>query len=391
MRIAFYAPLKSPTHSVPSGDRRVARLLVEALERAGHAVELASSLRTYEPAGDAARQAALRAEGMTLAKDLVARWQGVESSQRPDLWFTYHVYYKAPDWVGPAVAAALGIPYVIAEASYAPKRAGGPWASGHEATADAIRAASLVLCPTQDDVACVEAVMPAPGRVRRLPPFLDPGPYRAAARERAAHRARLAAQYRLDASVPWIVVAAMMRPGDKQASYEMLAQSLRTVADVPWQLLVAGDGPARSEVEAALERAAPGRARLLGECDAQALAAVYAACDLCVWPAVNEAYGMAMLEAQAAGVPVVSRAVRGVPDVVLDGQTGLLGAKEDEGALGRLTRSLLLDRAWRESLGQAAARFVADERSIEAASASLDRALRDACAAMPLRQKVRLQ
>ena len=99
---------------------------------------------------------------------------------------------------------------------------------------------------------------------------------------------------------------------------------------------------------------------------------------------------MAMLEAQAAGVPVVSRAVRGVPDVVLDGQTGLLGAKEDEGALGRLTRSLLLDRAWRESLGQAAARFVADERSIEAASASLDRALREACAAMPLRQKVRL-
>ena len=40
MRIAFYAPLKSPNHPVPSGDRRVARLLMDALLLAGHEVEL---------------------------------------------------------------------------------------------------------------------------------------------------------------------------------------------------------------------------------------------------------------------------------------------------------------------------------------------------------------
>ena len=71
----------------------------------------------------------------------------------PSLWFTYHVYYKAPDWLGPAVSAALGIPYVIAEASYAEKRAGGPWAIGHEAAAEAIAHARLVLSPSRDDVA----------------------------------------------------------------------------------------------------------------------------------------------------------------------------------------------------------------------------------------------
>ncbi|WP_035670480.1 hypothetical protein [Azospirillum brasilense] len=48
MRIAFYAPLKSPTHPVPSGDRRMARLLMAALERAGHAVTLASTLRSWD-------------------------------------------------------------------------------------------------------------------------------------------------------------------------------------------------------------------------------------------------------------------------------------------------------------------------------------------------------
>ena len=45
---------------------------------------------------------------------------------RPDLWFTYHLYYKAPDLVGPLVAGALGIPYAVAEASVAHKRAGKP-------------------------------------------------------------------------------------------------------------------------------------------------------------------------------------------------------------------------------------------------------------------------
>ena len=47
MRIAFYAPLKSPDHPVPSGDRQMARLLVAALRHAGHDVEIASELRSY--------------------------------------------------------------------------------------------------------------------------------------------------------------------------------------------------------------------------------------------------------------------------------------------------------------------------------------------------------
>jgi hypothetical protein len=55
------------------------------------------------------------------------------------------VYYKAPDWLGPRIAKALGIPYVLAEATHAPKRAGGPWAIGHEATEAALRMASRVL------------------------------------------------------------------------------------------------------------------------------------------------------------------------------------------------------------------------------------------------------
>jgi hypothetical protein len=49
MRIAFYAPMKPPDHPVPSGDRRMSRLLIAALGRAGHEVELASRLRQGSP------------------------------------------------------------------------------------------------------------------------------------------------------------------------------------------------------------------------------------------------------------------------------------------------------------------------------------------------------
>jgi glycosyltransferase involved in cell wall biosynthesis len=366
VRIAFYAPLKSPTHATPSGDRRVAGLLMDALDQVCGKVELVSTFRSFDADGDAARQQALRAQGEALAARLVAQWQAAPPESRPSLWFTYHVYYKAPDWLGPAVSAALGIPYVIAEASFAGKRAGGPWALGHEAAAESIRRARLVLAPSRDDIAGLETLVEK-SRIVHFPPFVDVTPYRAAAAQRAAHRARLAAERGLDPEVPWIVVAAMMRPGDKLTSYRALAASLSSVAAIPWRLVVAGEGSARGEVEAALQRAVPGRACFLGALGMQELANVYAACDVCAWPAVNEAYGMALLEAQAAGVPVVARATRGVPDIVMHGRTGLLTRDEIADPL----RELLRNPSRRAALGRQAAEFVESERSLQAAAERL--------------------
>ena len=375
MRIAFYAPLKSPEHAIPSGDRRVGRLLMDALRIAGHRVDLASGFRSHEPAGDPLRQVELRASGHAIAQELFSDWQTGPAEARPDLWFTYHVYYKAPDWLGPRVSAALGIPYVIAEASHAPKRAGGPWALGHEAATAAIRSADAVFCPTRDDMACVEAAAFARDRVRFLPPFVDHVPYAKAAVERDAHRGRLAQEFGIDPAVPWIVVAAMMRPGDKLASYRMLATVLHPLQEIAWRLIVVGDGAARSEVQGLLESTLRGRAHFLGERNADELTDIFAAGDLNIWPAVNEAYGMAMLEAQAAGSPVIARKVRGVPDVVCDGKTGLLAAHEGNPTMTELTRRLLLDHAYRLELGRAAAAFVAAERSIESAAACLGQVL----------------
>ena len=371
MHTAFYAPLKPPTHGTPSGDRRVARLLIEALERAGHRVDLVSTFRSYDASGDATRQAGLQAQGAALGRELGAQWLGGPPAARPDLWFTYHAYYKAPDWVGPEACAMLGIPYVIAEASHAAKRAGGAWDIGHRGALAAIRRADLLLCPTRDDMQALRGVAAAPERVAWLPPFLDPAPFRAAANARATQRARLARAHGLDPGVPWIAVVAMMRDGDKLASYRMLAGALGRLRDFSWRLLVAGDGSARAAVHGALEASIPGRTAYLGALEPAGIAELNGAADLCAWPAVNEAYGMAMLEAQAAGLPVVSCATRGVPDVIEHGRTGLLAPGADEEAFAGLLRGLLLDPGKRAQLGDAAAAFVAQERSLEATVARL--------------------
>lgn len=371
MRIAFYAPLKSPTHRTPSGDRRIAGLLMDALGRAGHRVELASSFRSYDAGGDAPRQSALREQGMELGRRLAEQWRKAAPAARPDLWFTYHAYYKAPDWLGPQASAALGIPYVIAEASHAAKRAGGAWDIGHRGAMESIRGADLLLCPTRDDQEGLREVAASPARIVSLPPFLDAAPFRAAAARRAACREELARAHQLETSQPWLAIAAMMRPGDKLASFASLARTLGQVRDLRWRLLVAGDGSARAEVEAALGAALPGRVTFLGAVTLNEVAALYAAADLCVWPAVNEAYGMAMLEAQAAGVPVISCATRGVPDVVEHGRSGLLAPAGDERALAGLVRELLVDEAKRRHMSAAAVAFAAGERGMDSAAARL--------------------
>lgn len=379
MRIAFYAPLKPPDDPVPSGDRRMARLLIGALAARGHQAELASRLRSRDRLGDPDRQARLAVLGRRLAARIVRRVQARPPADRPAAWLTYHLYYRAPDWIGPAASAALGIPYLVVEPSHAPKRAAGPWRPGHDATEAAIRAADAVFCMTAADAACVTPLLAAPDRLHRLRPFIETAPFAAAASRRAAHRAALAGLYKLDPARPWLLTVAMMRRGDKLDSYRVLARALATL-DGDWQLAVAGDGPARPAVEEAFRRFSPDRIRLLGGLSAEALYPLYAAADLFVWPALREAYGMVFLEAQASGLPVVAGADGGVPEVVTDGETGRLTPPGNPRAFAAALRTLLDEPGERERLGANASRRMAACHDLPGAAETLDRVLRQAVA-----------
>ena len=379
MRIAFYAPLKAPDHPTASGDRLIAGLLARALERAGHEVVPASRLRTFDGAGDRSRQLRLARSAKTQAGALVDRWLG--SSRAPGCWFTYHLYHKAPDWIGPRVSARLGIPYVVAEASYAPKQARGPWRHGHRAVAVALSRAGRLIVLNPDDVAGVEALLGREAPIARLAPFLDLGAC-VAPGSRSRRRTRVARLVGADPSVPLLACVAMMRPGRKAASFALLARALERVLHVPWHLLVVGGGPARGEVEAAFGKLlAAGRVTFAGPRSAPGLHGIVSACDLFVWPALGEPLGMAMLEAQALGVPVIAGDARGVGSVVVHGAGGWLVPEGDAEAFAGAVARALADPEALTANGAAGRARVRAGHGIAAAARDLDRWIGEAAAA----------
>lgn len=368
MKIGFYAPLKPPGHPAPSGDRRIARLFVDAMRGMGHEVALLSDLRSFNRDGNAQQEAATARQAASEVEKLTAAWQA-DPAQKPDLLFTYHVYHKAADYIGPVLKQHFGLPYVIAEASNSPARREGAWTAGYLQAQRALAAADALLAITRHDmpglVACVDAQ-----KTSLFPPFLDPTPFSAAAEKRSDHRAALATRYGLPPDRPWLLAVGMMRSGDKQASFQRLAETLQLAKDADWHVVLVGDGPERATIETAF---APLRDRvtLTGQLDEQNLTAFYAASDLYIWPAINEAYGMALLEAQASGLPVLSVDTRGVPDIVQHSQTGWLTADDSAATLAAALSHLLGDTALRQHMAAAAIQRVKQELSITAAQQRL--------------------
>ena len=218
------------------------------------------------------------------------------------LWVTYHNYYKAPDMIGPGVAGALNIPYVQIESSRAKSRLSGPWAGYAAAAEIAADAADLIFYPIQLDLQTLKRDQTAHQQLALLRPFL---PITALPEN----------PYKSDGP---ILAAGMMRQRDKLDSYALIAETLANLQTSDWHLNIAGDGPARAQVEALM---APfgDRVRFLGQLDRKDMVAAYAEASVFLWPGVNEAYGMVYLEAQAAGLPIVAQDRDGVRDVIVAG------------------------------------------------------------------------
>ena len=355
MRIALYAPMKPPGHPVPSGDRAMARLLIRALELAGHRVALASDLRVFLREADGGLLTPLETAARAEQQRLAATWQ---PRGAPDLWLCYHPYYKSPDLIGPALSRDFGIPYVTVESSWSRRRNQGDWARAQDHVIAGLAQAALNLSMTARDAQGLAEARPQ-ARVRRLAPFIDAAPFAAPPAPQPGH----------------FVTAAMMRPGDKLSSYRALAAALALMPG-DWRLSIAGDGPARPQVEAAFAPLAD-RVTFLGQLDQPALAALYAQGWLYLWPGHAEAYGLAALEAQAAGLPVISEATAGVPEVVENGKTGILTAERDTAAYAAAIAALAFDPARRAEMANAARRFVHQERGLDAAARRLDTLLRE--------------
>ena len=135
------------------------------------------------------------------------------------------------------------------------------------------------------------------------------------------------------------------------------------------RLVVAGDGPAREE----LERRAPEGVRFVGEIRGVDLARLYASADVFCFPSTTDTFGQVLVEAGAAGLPVVAARAGGAPELVADWRTGLLVPRDDAPAfagallaladdperraeMGAAGRTAALERSWERSLGELRAR-----------------------------------
>jgi glycosyltransferase involved in cell wall biosynthesis len=128
-------------------------------------------------------------------------------------------------------------------------------------------------------------------------------------------------------------------------------------------LLVVGEGPERTTLEALAKELGvseavylPGR---VGD-----VAALYRAAEIVVHPVRWEGFGLALLEAMLAARPVVASAVSSAPEIIADGETGVLVPPDDPRALAEAVASLLDDRARGEALGRAGAERARSEFSV---------------------------
>jgi glycosyltransferase involved in cell wall biosynthesis len=347
--IAFYTPMKSPDDPVPSGDRTMARALLAALDGAGLGdVHLASKLRSRDGAGDPATQD-------RIFEDAEAEIERLSAGRRPDIWLTYHSYYKAPDLLGPRLSRHWGIPYVLIEATRASKRLNGPYARFAKAAEAACDAADVIFYLTEYDREALERDRLSGQRLARLRPFL-------------AAEALPPWQPRPQSDTFRLLACAMFRSGDKLTSYKTLAAALGLVQLQAWSLRIIGDGPARGEVEALFSQFAD-RVTFLGALDQAGIAKEFREGDLLAWPGVGEAFGMVYLEAQAQGCPVLAEDRQGVRDVVRDG--GWLVPAGDPPAFAKAIDALVADGDGRLAVGRKGRDRIDAEHLLPAARAAL--------------------
>jgi glycosyltransferase involved in cell wall biosynthesis len=180
-------------------------------------------------------------------------------------------------------------------------------------------------------------------RTGLFPYAVDVEHFRTASRLSAAERA--AARERLGLPTGAKAVLAVTKMNPREAPWDLVRALPFLPGDV--RLLLAGDGPARPEVEHLASGLGPDRVRFLGYVPYGELPALYAAADLFVHPAREERWGVSVEEALACGLAVVtSSRVGAARDLVMAGRNGgVYPAGEARELARRITAALALDPA----------------------------------------------
>lgn len=128
-------------------------------------------------------------------------------------------------------------------------------------------------------------------------------------------------------------------------------------------LIVVGDGPYFKEMQETMKDTP---CIFTGYLDGEDLAAVYASCDLFLFPSTTDTFGNVVLEAQASGIPVIVSDCGGPKENIIPGETGLVVPGNDVEGWRRAIQTLLADPVRRRKMGRAARQYV-ESRSFEEA------------------------
>jgi len=218
-----------------------------------------------------------------------------------------------------------------------------------------------------------------PEQVAVVPLGLDLEPFTRAGEHRGALRSELG----VADDAPLVGIVARLVP--IKAHEIFLAAAARIAERVPGcRYVVVGDGERRTELEALAARSGLGdRVHFLGwRAD---LARIHADLDVMLLTSRNEGSPVALIEAMAAGLPVVATAVGGVPDLVEEGVHGHLVAMDDAASLADATLALLADPARRRTLAAAGRARVLARHGAERLVADVDRVYREELAGAAVR------
>lgn len=138
-------------------------------------------------------------------------------------------------------------------------------------------------------------------------------------------------------SKPRVVFVGRLSP---EKGAHVLVRAMRRVPEV--ECVIVGDGPERARLHILVEDLQLKNVRFAGRLDGKALESEVAAARAVVVPSlVYETFGLSVLEAYALGKPVIASQLGGLPEVVRDGETGLLFAAGDEEQLAADIKELM--------------------------------------------------
>lgn len=220
-------------------------------------------------------------------------------------------------------------------------------------TRHAVLASDAVTTPSAwlRDAAQAALDLPTGTRIEVVPNFVDLGDFRPGS-DRSEMRRLFPDESWGGPDRPAVLLHAsnfrpLKRVGDAVVALAEVRRSRPAV------LVLVGDGPERERVEQLADRlGVRSSVALLGE--RAETGSLFRQADVFLLPSEQESFGLAALEALASGVPVVASRVGGLPEVVRDGETGLLVRPHDPAALAAAVVRLLEDDRVRQAMSLAA-------------------------------------